>query len=380
MEYTTKGIVVDMSQQVLKGVQVGDDVNTVFTNSKGEFSISGDWNEESPLILTFSLSGYNNKTKRATTLTNKVKEDIGVIELKTVTDNKVQQQKELEKTNANSLKSKLKPSADTLAISRINNLAGTITRISLPVVLDLLSQFGVNTPLENSNPSQGTSCPPPEVLNAIVEKRNKLTAQLNNIYTTSTITLNSIEGLENVTNIFEGLFNVLKVTPLPTLPPGTPSLVPLIQDTKNFLLAPSIAKFSGLTSGLTLSLSSLVERLQQIINLLNSLDAQIQRCVKESGGNGENGENNNLELISINATLVELNSQQPAQLENLEVNGFTFDIETENTTNDLKRKRAVAKNPQGVILLRGEYSYSSSEQILINELAFYIKVNDLKAD
>ncbi len=77
---------------------------------------------------------------------------------------------------------------------------------------------------------------------------------------------------------------------------------------------------------------------------------------------------------------MELNSQQPAQLEILEVNGFTFDIETENTTNDLKRKRAVAKNPQGIILLRGEYSYSSSEQILINELAFYIKVNDLKAD
>ena len=370
MEYTTKGIVVDMSQQVLKGVQVGDGVNTVFTNSKGEFSISGDWNEESPLILTFSLSGYNNKTKRATTLTNKVKEDIGVIELKTVTDNKVQQQKELEKINANSLKSKLKSSADTLAISRINNLAGTITRISLPVVLDLLSQFGVNTPLENPNPSQGTSCPPPAVLNAIVEKRNKLTAQLNNIYASSITTLNAIEGLENITNIFEGLFNVLKFTPLPTLPPGIPSLVPLIQDTKNFLLAPSIAKFSSLTSGLTLSLSSLVEKLQQLINLLNSLDTLIQKCA----------EGNEVELTSINATLVELNSQQPAQLENLEINGFTFDIETEPTTNDLKRKRAVAKNPQGVILLRGEYSYSSSEQILINELAFYIKVNDLKAD
>ena len=102
MEYTTKGIVVDMSQQVLKGVQIGDGINIVFTNSKGEFSISSEWDEKSPLILTFSLSGYNNKTKRATTLTNKVKEDIGVIELKTITDNKVQQQKELEKINANS--------------------------------------------------------------------------------------------------------------------------------------------------------------------------------------------------------------------------------------------------------------------------------------
>jgi hypothetical protein len=376
MEYTTKGIVVDMSQQVLKGVQVGDGVNTVFTNSKGEFSISSEWDEKSPLILTFSLSGYNNKTKRVTTLTNKVKEDIGVIELKTITDNKVQQQKELEKINANSLKSKLKPSADTLAISRINNLSDTITRISLPVVFDLLSQFGINNPLENANPSQGTFCPPPSLLNIIVEKRNKLTNQLNNIYTTTTITLNTIEGLENVTNIFEDLFSTLKVLPIPTLPPGAPSLVPLIQDTKNFLLAPSISKLSGLTSGLFLSLSLLAERLKQIIDLLNSLDLQIQKCIGD----------NEVELAEINTTLLKLNNQQQSSTtqqstqQNIQINGFNFGVETEPTTNNLKRKRAIAKNDQGVILLRGEYSFSSSDQILINELVFYIQINNLKAD
>ena len=372
MEYTTKGIVVDMSQQVLKGVQVGDGVNTVFTNSKGEFSINGAGDEESPLTLTFSLSGYNNKTKRVTTLTNKVKEDIGVIELKTITDNKIQQQKELEKINADSLKSKLNSSADTLAISRINNLSDTITRISLPVVLDLLSQFGINNPLENPNSSQGIFCPPPTILNIIIEKRNKLTTQLNNIYTTTTNTLNSIEGLENITNIFEDLFSVLKTLPLPTLPPGTHSLVPLIQDTKNFLLAPSIAKFSGLTSGLVLSLSSLEERLQQILDLLNSLDLQIQNCVGD----------NEVELAEINTTLLELNNQQQftTPQQNVQINGFNFDVETEPTTNNLKRKRAVAKNDQGVILLRGEYSFSSSDQILINELIFYIQINNLKAD
>lgn len=374
MEYTTKGIVVDMSQQVLKGVQVGDGVNTVFTNSKGEFSINGDWDGESSLILTFSLSGYNNKTKRVTTLTNKVKEDIGVIELKTITDNKIQQQKELEKINADSLKSKLNSSVDTLAISRINNLSDTITRISLPVVLDLLSQFGINNPLENPNPSQGTFCPPPSILNIIVEKRNKLTNQLNNIYTTTTVTLNTIEGLEGVTNIVKNLFNVLKNLPIPTLPPGTPEIIPQIQDLKHLNLEPIISKLSGLSSGLILSLSSLAERLKQIIDLLNSLDLQIQKCIGD----------NEVELAEINTTLLELNNQQQqqssTQQQNIQINGFNFDVETEPTTNNLKRKRAVAKNDQGVILLRGEYSFSSTDQILINELIFYIQTNNLKAD
>jgi len=376
MKYTTKGIVVDMSQHALKGVQVEDGVNIVFTNTKGEFSIDGDWDEKSSLKLTFSLKGYNNKTKRITTLTNTVKENIGVVELKTTKDNKTQNQKELEKLNADSLKSKLKSSSDTLAITSINNLASTITRTSLPVIFDLLSQFGIDSPLENPNPTQGISCPPPEILKIIVEKRNKLSTQLNNIYLSASNTLKTVEGLENVVSIFESLFSTLKLLPIPTLPPGIPSIVPQIQDLKNQFLSPNISKLAGLTTGLTLSLSTLVERLQQMLNLLNSLDSQIQNC----------SEGDDDELVEINEVLLELNSLQTLQTpqsdqpQNLNVNGFNFDVETEPTTNNLKRIRAIAKNAQGVVILRGEYSFSASNQVLINELVFYIQVNDLKAD
>ena len=46
----------------------------------------------------------------------------------------------------------------------------------------------------------------------------------------------------------------------------------------------------------------------------------------------------------------------------------------------LKRRRAVAKNKQGVIILQGEPSFSSIDQILIDELVFYIQQNNLKAE
>ena len=62
------------------------------------------------------------------------------------------------------------------------------------------------------------------------------------------------------------------------------------------------------------------------------------------------------------------------------VNGFTMDVEVEKTSNPLKRKRAIAKNTNGVIALKGEWSFSSVDQILIDELVFYIQVNDLKAN
>ena len=63
-----------------------------------------------------------------------------------------------------------------------------------------------------------------------------------------------------------------------------------------------------------------------------------------------------------------------------EFNGFKLDIETEDTeTNkDLKRRFAVGKDSQGVVVVKGEPSYASSDQILINELIFTIEQKDLK--
>ena len=62
------------------------------------------------------------------------------------------------------------------------------------------------------------------------------------------------------------------------------------------------------------------------------------------------------------------------------VNGFDLAIETEPSPNTLKRRRAIAKNKQNVIMLQGEWSFSSIDQILMDELVFYIQVNNLKAD
>ena len=62
------------------------------------------------------------------------------------------------------------------------------------------------------------------------------------------------------------------------------------------------------------------------------------------------------------------------------VNGFAMDVESEQHTKSLKRRRAIAKNTQGITMLRGEWSFSSNDQILIDELVFYIKQNNLKAE
>ena len=101
------------------------------------------------------------------------------------------------------------------------------------------------------------------------------------------------------------------------------------------------------------------------------LDILIQHCADDTEE----------EQVQINQELLELTQQQSQTSPVITVvNGFTMGIEEETTNNPLKRKRATATDTNGLVVLRGEWSFSSINQILIDELVFYIQVNDLKAN
>ena len=64
-----------------------------------------------------------------------------------------------------------------------------------------------------------------------------------------------------------------------------------------------------------------------------------------------------------------------------EYNGFVLSVETESEEAaqglSIKRRFAVAKNKDGVTLLQGDKSYSSNDQVLIDELIFKIETENL---
>ena len=65
-----------------------------------------------------------------------------------------------------------------------------------------------------------------------------------------------------------------------------------------------------------------------------------------------------------------------------QVNGFTLSVvvDRENQVGSLYRRYAQAVNSEGVVILKGEPSFSAIDQILLDELSFYIVNNNLKAD
>jgi len=210
-------------------------------------------------------------------------------------------------------------------------------------------------------------------LQKVIKKRNNIVKQLNNIQKAIENTLVGVEISEGVILTSEVLFNILINLPLPssTGAPGVPGLfvseILKIQDNKEEI-GELINKLKLSNSILLTNLISVNTLLQLLLGVLGILDELVQKC----------SEGDDLILEQVNSNIRQLQQTKPPVVN--EVNGFTMSVETENTTKDLKRKRAIAKNQQGVILLRGEYSYSAIDQILIDELVFYIKNNDLKAN
>jgi hypothetical protein len=121
--------------------------------------------------------------------------------------------------------------------------------------------------------------------------------------------------------------------------------------------------------------SSVGDKLNQVIMLLDMVDLFIMDCAEKIGGTP-------IEQEKISEELLKMTQEQSQQLSPVvtNINGFEMGVITEVTYNPLKRRRAIAKNKAGIIMLKGEWSFSSNDQILINELTFKITQDNLKAD
>ena len=267
---------------------------------------------------------------------------------------------------------------------KIIDLLKKLKIILLPIILGMIAKFGV-TQLQKIIESgkdkkddflNDITCPPKEDLDRLIKRKNKLVKQLNNVLKIIESTTKALGITGNVILILDIAFKILKNLPLPTaVPPGIglPTNVVLgIQDNKD-KISKIITTLKGLNTSTLVILNLLRETLIKVIKLLQLLDQLIQHCYPDTDPNSQ--EQISSELIAL--TQEQANQQSPVVTI---VNNFTMGVETERTTNTLKRRRATATNAGGVVMLKGEWSFSSIDQILIDELVFYIQINDLKAD
>lgn len=314
-----------------------------------------------------------------------VKEDLGVIQLVPI-----ETATELDKIEASQLStiqleklSSPKLTPEYFAQKKLTDLVINLKQTALPLAITLISSFGITQVSQliekgknkASDLKDKISCPSPAEITQLINRKNKLVKQINNSLKAIDKATQIIGITGNVLTTLEISFRILKNLPIPSaVPPGVGLPVNVIlgiQDSKD-TIDKTITRLKIANTGLLTVLVIVRDILTQLLQHLSLLDSLIQEC---SPNNIESQEVISNELLSLSQQQTDQNSPVV-----INVNGFKMGIETENTQEPLKRKRAIAQNKSGVVMLKGEWSFSSIDQILIDELVFYIQINNLKAD
>lgn len=323
--------------------------------------------EELPKV-TISAPGYETKEIIPYRGDGTQKSNLGVVELtplKTSLDNDITNISQLNYKQIEEL-SKSRKDFKYFAQKRLTELIINLKGKAIPLVLSSISAFGITK--ANELISQQTIklknksyCPPQSVLDTLISKKNKLVKQLNN-------SIKIINSTTTALGISSGIIISLQttLTASSSIPTPVPASVPLALQRLTTL----ISGLKSANAGILAVLILLRQTLTELVQYLSILDQLIQQCYP----------NVNQEQLSVELTALTLQQTQQESPIVTNVNGFEMGVETEPTTNSLKRRRAIARNKQGVVMLKGEWSFSSIDQILIDELVFYIQQNDLKAE
>ncbi len=266
---------------------------------------------------------------------------------------------------------------------KMNKLITRIKTNLLPMIMLLLAkEFNIcDAPKaldlkEAGVTDLGNTCPPNlEALNEAIRKKNRLTKILNNIYKFLSGVKIGVKIIDDLVSIAQIALQVAKtITFIPSTPVGGP---PSASSNVVEQIERELKKYKFITSGTLLVVSIIVELLYRALRYMSLLDMLIGSCIPED-------KNGILAQESLSDELLEITQIQSQQLSPVvtNVNGFIMSvISVENVEIDgVKRRQAIAQNQAGIIMLRGEPSFSSDDQILIDELVFYIQQNDLKAD
>jgi hypothetical protein len=392
VKYSIKGTIVDSNDKPILGAlienSIGDKTRSQF---KGIFTLKGRYNENNQFNLTISKKGYNTISNIIPfNQDNSIKTDPGVYRLSLVKNNiedEISGLNDYSKEQLDLLKQQ-KPKDFISILSQ--KLINSVKLLLIPAIVKLISEFGVtnlNKLLDKNNINFNdlkASCPSNiENLNKLINVKNKFTKQLN-------ILLGGINTISKFLNLPPKIISTAE-TSIPPLKIGinvasfipstavTPIPVGPILIAKDAIKAlEDIIKVLNPKLGQnTFQLNFLRGDLNKVIKLFSILDTLIQGCAEEIGGTlGEQEQ--------ISKELLESTQQQSQQLSPVvtNINGFEMNVvNVDNVTiGGLKRRKAVARNKAGVIMLQGEPSFSSNDQILIDELVFYIQQNDLKAD
>jgi hypothetical protein len=266
----------------------------------------------------------------------------------------------------------------------------------------------INASLDGLISKFDKSCPSKTEMIKIINQRNKLVLVLTQLKRNVIKLDKSTQPLKPLLSALNKSSKLLKNNPIPVAV-GAPAVAFPLGNilTASDSLSTIKSKLTGITSTILafgIIKKYIIKTIDNLLNKVKLLDSLTQKCIEKSTnlsnsisttGNPNISFNSlsNIESISDSDLDIELNNilnneesdligelQSSDENSTNTYNGFLFEIliDNNNTTRFTKRY-AVAKSQSGIILLKGEPSFSSSTEVLISELKFIIDRDNLKS-
>jgi hypothetical protein len=242
----------------------------------------------------------------------------------------------------------------------------------------------IKLPLENllkQIPTDGT-CPDPQTLQNIINKRNNIVEFLNKFSTFLDTVIFTYTGVSVAFDVALSTITGLKLTKttasggvkiLPTAPGFVTALLSDLGDltdnlTYNSLGESKLVKRKQDLDTLAIALNIVSSFVKNVVTTLNSLDVALSLCLQP---------NQTLNPVSDNLQKILTDNQQ--SVDDSTYQGFIFKIEEVPFSSTVTRRKAVAFNQSGIPLIETPLSFTTNSQTLINELKLIIDRDNLKA-
>jgi len=242
----------------------------------------------------------------------------------------------------------------------------------------------IKLPLENllkQIPTDGT-CPDPQTLQNIIDKRNNIAEFLNKFSTFLDTVIFTYTGVSVAFDVALSTITGLKLTKttasggvkiLPTAPGFVTALLSDLGDltdnlTYNSLGESKLVKRKQDLDTLAIALNIVSSFVKNVVTTLNSLDVALSLCLQP---------NQTLNPVSNNLQKILTDNQQ--SVDDSTYQGFIFKIEEVPFSSTVTRRKAVAFNQSGIPLIETPLSFTTNSQTLINELKLIIDRDNLKA-
>lgn len=270
----------------------------------------------------------------------------------------------------------------------------TLAKQTVPPLINMLADMGINNLRNTLTPPKG--CPPNDVINRIIVKRNNILSVMNPIGKTMESIVKTLPTISTVVNASQTAATAASIaiqTIEATLTSGVPPVAPspivsglsVAKTTLDKQVIPALTIANVTLSGLETTINIVYNIIKKIIDMLNSLDLKLNECTSPIQKTVNPLTPLSPFLAGIPAQVL-ANQPSTNQYEkyNTIYNGWklvavTGSYSESSTSPKLTRVKAVGKNAGDIVLLETDWSFTTNPQPLIEELKFRINKDNLKA-